>query len=867
MNVLHKVTRKFLSLNKMRTWVTVVGILLSAAMFTAVMACVSSVQNYLYEVVVSTDGSWHGVCYGADGETIADLSQMREVRDHTVLEQIGYASIDSINDYKPYLMVYGIGEKVEEFLPIQLTEGRMPRTDAEILLPRHLGTNGGVTYRSGDSITLELGERILEGETLDQRIAFDPAEGLTIRQTRTFKVVGFYERPSFEEYSAPGYTALTFTEGAVTRGDLYIKMQNPRQIYDLMEPLADHQYRINNDLLRYTGMSNEGSYNRVLYSLATILMGIICFGSIALIYNAFSISVSERTRQFGILKTVGATKRQLRSSVLYEALVLSCIGIPLGILSGILGIGITLHFTGRMFDTILAGVGVSLHLHLSLPAILIAASVCLVTVLISAWIPAARAIRQNAIDSVRSRADIHIRAKKVRSPRWIYKLFGFEGLLADKNFKRNRKKYRATVASLFVSVLLFVSASSFCAYLNDAGESSFYSGYYEVRCSVEGVSEIEEAERLKEKLVIVDGVGEILYYASTVHEIQIPDEQLHPSAEQRERVVCRQIFLDDHSFRRWAEEQKIDPAPYFRRPMGIAVDRITDWNRETERYETMHFLRGTTADYSFEHVPNVMGDYTWYNAVETPSGGIEYIYADSEGKEVRFSAEDPRFHITSHIGAVAEEDPFGNVRSSLYVVYPLSMLDRILPEGSMRENREFMIKSLTPALTADRIQAFMAQEEPDLGYMVQDLTAGNETNRAMIVVINVFSYGFIILISLIALANVFNTISTNIALRRREFAMLRSVGMTEKGLNKMMNYECILYGIKGLSYGLVAAVGVTYLIYLAINNGLEIAFYIPWYSIAIAVGSVFAVVFSTMLYAMRKIKKEDPIEALKDENL
>ena len=200
------------------------------------------------------------------------------------------------------------------------------------------------------------------------------------------------------------------------------------------------------------------------------------------------------------------------------------------------------------------------------------------------------------------------------------------------------------------------------------------------------------------------------------------------------------------------------------------------------------------------------------------------------------------------------------------LIYPASMFEQAVSSIASVSSWEFRLQSDTPDAAVAQIGAY-AQEQNFEGYELQNLTAGDETDRALIVIINVFSYGFIILISLIALANVFNTISTNVTLRRREFAMLRSVGLTEKGLNKMMNYECILYGVKGLSYGLIAAVLVTYLIYLAIRQGMDTEFYIPWYSITIAVASVFIVVFATMLYAMRKIKKEDPIEALKDENM
>ena len=87
----------------------------------------------------------------------------------------------------------------------------------------------------------------------------------------------------------------------------------------------------------------------------------------------------------------------------------------------------------------------------------------------------------------------------------------------------------------------------------------------------------------------------------------------------------------------------------------------------------------------------------------------------------------------------------------------------------------------------------------------------------------------------------------------------------ESPFYKMMNLECILYGCKGLFFGLIASVGVTYLIYFSLRNQMILDFYIPWYSVVIAVFSVFFVVFFTMLYAMRKIQKDNVAETLKSD--
>lgn len=886
MNILHKVTRQILKKNKTRTWVTVIGIVLSAAMFTAVTTCVSSMQNFLLRTVIATEGSWHGAQFGVDAAELHALAGNEAVRDYTALERIGYALAGSENEYKPYLMVTGFDEKLTELLPILLQDGRMPENSGEILLPSHLKSNGRVEHTLGETLTLELGSRMLDGWEMNQSNPYDEKEQFVARESRTYTVVGFYQRPTFEDYSAPGYTALTLSEGEVHSADVYIRMKTPKEIYDLLDSSA-RANEVNTDLLRYTGMSNEGSYNRVLFGMATILMGIICFGSISLIYNAFSISVSERTKQFGILKTIGATKRQLQGSVIYEALVLSAIGIPLGVGSGILGIYITLLCTGDWFDALFSGYGVELRLYVTASGVLIAGAVCLVTVLISAWIPARRAIRMDAIESVRQSNDISIKAKKVRSPRWVYKIFGFEGMLADKNFKRNRKRYRATVVSLFVSVVLFISASSFCAYMNDAVGKVVYEGNYDISYFFNTNNEMSMGlEEFKAELENLDQVGEVSYRSTSYFTLQIADEYLteeyrsfraqweadQQAAALADGVVLEQkqpvayiTFIDDATFRSWAEEQTGKSADrFFEEPLGIAVDGITQWDYSGNVYQTYHYLKKTPASYSFTYVPESIDGYQCVDYQEEK--GV-YIYENEAGDRLEYRVDDPLLTQTGTIGAVVQEDPWGTKKGTLQIVYPASMYFEVLPRAELPFSWEYQMTAVKNASAAEeQVEQLVEGMGLESGYL-SNMAADNESDRALVGVLNVFSYGFIVLISLIALANVFNTISTNVALRRREFAMLRSVGMTEKGLNKMMNYECILYGVKGLAFGLAAAVGVTFLIYLTVSAGVATSFYLPWYSVAIAVGSVFVVVFVTMIYAMRKIKKEDPMEALKNENL
>ena len=203
----------------------------------------------------------------------------------------------------------------------------------------------------------------------------------------------------------------------------------------------------------------------------------------------------------------------------------------------------------------------------------------------------------------------------------------------------------------------------------------------------------------------------------------------------------------------------------------------------------------------------------------------------------------------------------------LSVVYPYSLRENVLQDLS--DNNQFCdhyVLSKNHKASYEAIKKIVVENGLSKNYLT-DYAEGVEENRTLILIINVFSYGFVVLISLIAAANVFNTVSTNISLRRREFAMLKSVGMSNKEMSRMMNFECVLYGSRALLYGLPISAVITWFIYRVMSNVFSVGYYLPWGAIMIAVFSVFLVVFATMMYSMRKIKADNPIDALKNENL
>ncbi|MBR3588814.1 MAG: ABC transporter permease [Clostridia bacterium] len=894
MNVFNKVTLEMLKKNKSRTVVTIIGIILSAAMICAVTTSVASLYNYLLQNEIYESGDWHGAATDTDWQTFKRIEKSAEVENAVYFHQLGYAVAEGCkNEYKPYLFVIGASDGFKETMPVHITKGRYPASPSEILIPHHLHSNGGVETEIGDVLTLEVGERIFEDYSMGQNNPYQgEAESLENTKTRTYEIVGFYERPGFEEYTAPGYTAITVAEKNIDifgKYDVFFKMNKPSQIYSFMET-NKISGTTNSDVLLYSGVSAFDGFTATIYSLAAIVIALIMFGSVSLIYNAFSISVSERTKQFGLLSSIGATKKQLRKMVLFEALAVSTVGIPLGVIAGVGGIGVTLMVIGHRLQQI-TDFAIPMRVCVSPVAIVAAIVIALLTVLISAWIPSKRATRVSAIEAIRQTKDVNVKEKNVKLSPITYKLFGLPGVLASKYYKRSRKKYRTTVVSLFMSVVLFVSASAFTDYLMATVEAGFDENAIDISYITEhskfdnegkgGITRDELLEKFKKTECVTDAV----YTQHTVTNATIDKKYLKEKVAENAQselinrsgkdeavadIAIGVVFVNDSEFEKLVAKYKLDKSKYFDKenPLSIVVDGNTTFNSEKEKYVRCDVLKSDESVAEFTTQKDIEGYYHYGN--QTDEEGNEFIiYASKTGSDRKIiPVEETKIHLTLESGKRIYEKPFycNMTSANLIYIYPASMMESFNWNKSVR-SYFFSVISTDHAKSSSALKTMLL----DNGFSTTNLFDHGqevENERNLVMIVRIFAYGFIVLISLISAANVFNTISTNIALRRREFAMLKSVGMTKKGFNRMMNFECLLYGSRALLFGIPVSVGVTFAIWYTINQGFyELDFALPWTAMGIAVFSVFAVVFATIIFAMNKIKKENPIDALKNENI
>ncbi len=848
MNIFHKIAWQGLVRNRTRTIVTIIGAALSTAMIAAVFTFAVSLQNYMVNGAVQKYGSWHAAFSDVDSAFVQEQAKDDRVADIVTYNNIGYAEFEGgENPDKPYLFLAGFNRKTFDTLPVTLISGRMPENSREILVPAHVAANGGVRYSVGDMISLNVGDRVSGNEELNQHDSYTPGhEMLTAQDENTYTVVGICTRPSFEEYTAPGYTLITTADETKETNhlSLFITLKKPGQVRAYVNEAGDGLgFVLNDDVLRFMGLSEDTMFNTLLYSIGGVLVGLVMLGAVFLICNSFMISLNDRTLQLGILLSVGATGKQLRNSVLFEGLCIGAIGIPIGIFAGLSGITLVLSRVTENFANILYD-SVPLTLTVSLPVLAVAVAVSLITILVSAYIPARKAVKTPVMDCIRQTNEVKIEPEAIKVPGVAARLYGLEGTLALKNFKRNKRRYRSIVLSLTLSIVLFVSANAFGINLKRAAEQSVVDSDYDI-CFYSQDMDEGGMSVLYDELKAVKGITESSYQAISTYSCAI---DVHDFSDRYRRANHYDLtdkavtlfmdiqFIEDSVYWQFVRQMGLSPADY----TGPDTNMIVVAKGKDESNEMINIFAAESANVSI-----------------TPKTINEESAGQKRDISITFADTYPL-------------DPLPKPPSEV-TPYTFTALVPYQAKGQFESMNTDTVTGLTfrsenPSRSSAEMEAVIQRLGITSEYTLYNVYGMLEQSRNIILVVDLFSAVFSVMIALIAVANVFNTISTNIRLRRRELAMLRSVGMSDRDFNRMMSFECVFYGMKTLAYGLPAAGILSWVIYKGfIVGGAVINFSFPWRSIGISIITVFFVIFVTMVYSIGKIRRENIIDALRNE--
>ena len=879
MKILNKLTIKSLKLNKKRTLVTIIGILLSTALITVVAGMITSGKATLQDYFIKNNGDYQVEFKDVPTEDLSYIAENRNIDNYFLTSDIGYARLEgSANVDKPYVNIIGIENSAQTNLPIKMVEGRFPTNSNELLISKSIISNGEVELKVGDKMTLDISKRLLEGKELTQDDIYTQDESLETIYTKEYTIVGIMERLNYtlEPYSAPGYTVLTyldvnnlgdtaniyanFTKDGVRNYEevlcnilgLDAEEQKANSYMGIMELStgmlkedvgSKYNISLNRDVLQFEGVGVNSSYMRMLYLIGIVVVVIIIISSVFVIRNSFAISITERTRQYGMLSSIGATKKQIRKNVLFEGVILGLIGIPSGILLGILVNWILSIILNNLIGKIIEDV--TFIYSVPVFAIILSVILAVITIYFSCRSSARRAAKVSPIDAIRSNNDIKIKGKKVKSPKIIKKIFGVGGDIAYKNLKRNRKKYRTTVISLVVSIAIFISITSLVQYSFSVSNQTFIDYKYNLMASLNYEGDKTEANNIYKQIANDERVNS---YAITKYLfVSMSTKDLKLSKDGREYLTN---LTSEYS-------EAIDKGE----DANYQVFMVALGNEEYQRYVSNLGLKyEDTKDKiiwidDFErYIYNEDGSYKKY---------IGEIYDYNRGDEITFD-------VTGNNGETVTDVTMPIIMQT--TERPMGLESASYTEGIMIVSEEFMnqFNWMFGSLYINTDDASALEKEIRTNYKnVSTLNIQAEADRqnSLILVIAIFLYGFIIVISLIGVTNIFNTITSNMNLRSKEFANLKSIGMTKKEFNKMIRLESIFYGLKSIIIGLPLGILGSYLLYLAFREGILMEYTFPVMPTVVAIVVVFLLIGGIMKYSLNKINKQNIIETIRKDNI
>ncbi len=875
MCLLNKLTLKNLKLNKKRTVVTIIGIMLSVALITAVASIYYSGIKSLIKYQTYEKGNFHTAFYNVSVNDIDIFENNRNIETINITKNIGYAKIDSKNENKPYAFIKAFTQDSLNNLSVKLVDGRLPQNENEIVIPTHLKTNGRLVFNIGDFITLDIGKRVLfDGSELNQNDSYQKSdedgtgESIIDSTSKTYKIVGIIERPAtnIESYSAPGYTFITYLEENKISGvvDVYARFSKDgvKNSYEtianilgvdakLFKKVNNQEALSNEELEEYLSQMDKAKYsdinvNSYLIALETnpisksgigglsialgIVIGIILFTSIFCIKNSFDISITEKIKQYGMLRSIGATKKQIKRNVFYEATILGLIGIPLGLLLGFVASYLLIIISNSYLRGTFAE-GLKLVFAFSSLAVLVAIILGIVTIYFSAFKSARRASKVSPIDSIRNSANIKINSKKIKSPKLIKSIFGIGGEISFKNLKRNKKKYRTTVISIVVSVFVFIALSGFMSIAFQQVERELEISDFNISLSTT-VANNESYNKFIETTKL-DNIEDYSVFRNSGisftgnHYNKEYTDLLNLALDDNKSTYLSVVSIGEEQYKKYVDSLGLNYNEIKNKAILIDKEYVSNYDKNnkliTKYIREFNFNKGDIID------------------------------ATIDDKDEKIEIE---------IGTISDIKPFGLKNINIYGGM-LVISDEMFDANFESDRLAIYYKSNDANKLQDDLDDFLNGEE----YSVNNINENVKEMSNLFTLIGIFLYGFIIVISLIGITNIFNTITTNMELRKQEFAMLKSVGMTTKEFNRMIRLESLFMGIKSLLFGVPIGIALSYIIYHFLSKESGIPYKLPSLAILIAISVVFILISLIMKYSMGKINKQNTIETIRNENI
>lgn len=934
MNLMKTLTLKNLKLNRKRTIVTIVGIILATALLSALVTLVSSFQYSMIEYQKQKDGDFHVKFSGVKMSELSEFKNNRNIESTFETMGMGFAKLDGCkNEDKPYAYVMATDEAGFERCCFNLIEGRMAKNEDEIVIPRHLKTNGRIDIKVGDEITLDVGKRYDSNteSVIGENCAYEhEAETLTDTVTKRYKVVGIMERPGYgmEDYSAAGYTFVTYSDelaaidngtkseageadttltvysrytqkalrnkDAVTADIIGVDEKLFAKANDSsVEMTAEESDRFHKEMenakydmyMNYYLISYEcifpidGSF-KALFTVAAVVALIIILTSVYCIKNSFNISITEKIRQYGMLSSVGATRRQIKSSVKTEAAMLGVVGIPVGTMSGILASLVLV----KVVNVLSAGwLNFALSFHTSLPALILAVILSIATIYFSATGSARRAAKVTPLEAIRNTKEIKIKSAKLKTPAIIGRIWGIGGVISYKNIKRNNKKYRTTVTSIVICSVTFIVISYFMSMAFSMVGMSYASTDYNIGIGMSYKKDID-IEKLTKLVSGIEGVDDYLVGAGYDFDVDKPEytkeygeycRQLYDDSEDVSQMFLITV-LDDKSYDKYASDAGIKNAA----AGAILVNKGTF---DVYNEKSLKYVKKEMELYKYKAGDTIECGYNVYDDASSDDNVVEDDTESSTEDNSGYVDEETinngvRKTVDVTIAGVTDKVPIGYKSYSYTTLLFMNQkgFESLWADGKSNELKQRYVSysAYVVAENADEYQDTFEKEtegNPEysqISFYVSNLDKQMRDEKSLFTLLGVFAYGLIVVIALIGITNIINTLSTGMELRSREFATLRSIGMTDKQFAGMVRLESVFISVKALVIGVPLGILISYLLCVIMNRMDGAIIYEPPYkAIILCIVVVIMLIYAIMKLSMTKLRHNNIIETIKNENL
>ncbi len=909
--------------NKNRTLVTLVAVILAAAVFTSVLTMAISALDFLIRGEKLHSGSYYARFSYLEAEKAAEIERDQAVKDASSFDVLGFVKLEEKESNWSSFILANIDENFSSMMPVMLIEGRMPQGSREILLPKQavdVFSYYGLPHTVGEVVSLD-------AVTYYEELASVLGNAERTAFSEDYTIVGIYENYAFDEVLVlQSILSCAEESDEVLYRNVFVTTEHPADAYELAREYPEAA-RVHTRLLSYYGATEYVNYNTVIRLIAAAVILVVMIAAVSVIYHAFSASVSERTRDFGLLCSVGATKKQIRRSVLLEAGLLSCIGAPIGFLFGFSADALLFFALGKRIENLIVSAmgeegGAQIHAVLS-PAVMLAVLVVTVmTVVIAVWIPAARASRAIPMDAIRQTSEYKLDKKAGKTRNSGARIFGVAGMMAEKYNGVSRKKFRPIVMALTLSIVMLLTATSLGDMIETVAMANARMENHDFRLyqvTDEQLRAIRDSGLVTRCAWIGGGEHSYAYAPDEAFSVEFRDAYADIQAYDKDRTLniqhAKLVYVEDAVLESYLLEHGIDPGPYLSKedPTALLCDMrlftpfFQNENGEWVQYhyQLMPFDRKTESVLFLSYfVPEeiqahyMKSDETWMwgyvsengklLAEMTPStttivngtvqpGGFDegqaiyfevVVSKDASGassvayyeydKETGVSSAAPICTLEGEtavreykIGAHITERPFG-------VEEPISgKIELILPLSAAEASAY---------LAVDTNQYLMFRSLLDeMNVLYADNCEAEENARTVRMLIDILSYGFVILISVLCFVGALNTMMASVITRRRDFAMLRSIGSDQRGIRRILILENVLHGLKavllGVPIGLLIHVG----IYFIQREAVITSFSMPWRELLLSVSGVFAIVLMSIFFALQKLRGENLVDALKTE--